>query len=195
MTTDKKRIFFTADLHIGHRNIIKYCNRPFVDANEMDAELVRLWNAKVQPGDDVYIVGDVALKDPEYVASVLNKMNGNKHLIAGNHDKGLRKNKRFKACFNWIKEHYTVKVPDEDAPHQGLRHVFLFHYACRTWYGKGYGVWHIYGHSHGNLPDLENEFSFDVGVDNHGFAPLSYEEVKAIMAKKKVNPDDFYSDY
>lgn len=46
----------------------------------------------------------------------------------------------------------------------------------------------LYGHSHGTLPDDEAALSFDVGVDCHNFYPVSYEEVKAVMARKKWTP-------
>jgi len=58
-----------------------------------------------------------------------------------------------------------------------------------VWRGSGRGNWHLYGHSHGTLPDLEESLSFDVGVDCHDFYPLSYDEVKAIMQHKNwVSP-------
>lgn len=62
--------------------------------------------------------------------------------------------------------------------------MIYFDLYLRVWRGSHRGNWHLYGHSHGTLPDLEDKLSFDVGVDAHDFHPLSYEEVKAIMAKK-----------
>jgi len=58
----------------------------------------------------------------------------------------------------------------------------------RVWRGEYRGTWHLYGHSHGNLPDEEDRLAFDIGVDCHQFYPLSYEEVKGIMKTKKWNP-------
>ena len=52
-------VFFTADLHIGHANIIKLNKRPFKTIEEMDNALIDNWNAKVTPNDTVYILGDV----------------------------------------------------------------------------------------------------------------------------------------
>lgn len=187
-TKRQKKIWFTADLHIGHENIIKFCDRPFETPYEMDEEIIRMWNERVHRGDDVYILGDVGMCSTGYLCSVLQRLNGNKMLIAGNHDKGHRKKASFKKCFSWIKDVYTVKVPDEDA-FLGKQRIFLFHYACRTWDGSHHGVWHCYGHSHGTLPGRDDQLSIDVGVDVHNYVPISYEELKAIMTAKELNHD------
>lgn len=52
------KTFLTADLHFSHRNIIRFCKRPFTDVNQMDQVLVNNWNDVVQPDDLVYVVGD-----------------------------------------------------------------------------------------------------------------------------------------
>lgn len=84
------RIFTIGDLHLGHANIIKYCCRPFLfkDVREMDRVLIRNWNFTVKPEDYVYYLGDLTLSnvDPN---KYLNKLNGKKALIRGNHDKYL----------------------------------------------------------------------------------------------------------
>jgi calcineurin-like phosphoesterase family protein len=66
--------------------------------------------------------------------------------------------------------------------------IVLFHYALREWNASHWGSYHLYGHSHGTLPDIDTSLSFDIGVDCHNFYPLSYEEVKAIMKKKNWQP-------
>jgi calcineurin-like phosphoesterase family protein len=82
-----KDIFFISDTHFFHENIIKYCNRPFSCAEEMNETLVDNWNFVVKPGDLVYHLGDVAMG---YKAGELEKLwprlNGSKRLIVGNHD-------------------------------------------------------------------------------------------------------------
>jgi calcineurin-like phosphoesterase family protein len=52
-------IYFTADLHLDHANIIRYCNRPFQDVQEMNECLIKNWNSCIQPNDQVYILGDL----------------------------------------------------------------------------------------------------------------------------------------
>lgn len=79
--------FFTSDTHFGHKNIIKYSNRPFADFEEMDAKIVAKWNKLVGPTDVVYHLGDVALGPSERWDSILNSLNGYKVLVVGNHDR------------------------------------------------------------------------------------------------------------
>lgn len=83
--------WFTSDTHFGHTNIIKYCNRPFKDAQEMDEILIQRWNEVVKPSDHLYHLGDVTMGwgksgEVERLASILSRLNGKKRLILGNHD-------------------------------------------------------------------------------------------------------------
>ena len=111
------KIFYTSDIHFGHKNIIEYENRPFKDINEMEEIIIKKWNNKVNEDDDVYILGDVAIITSNYTLETLNntvsKLNGKKHLILGNHDDWLNK-KDFKpniweeiTSYKTIKESYT----------------------------------------------------------------------------------------
>lgn len=177
-------IYFTSDHHFGHANIIRFCNRPFKDVPEMNEAMIERWNEKIKRNDRVYHLGDFALTHKEKLESILDRLNGKIYLIAGNHESSAI---QLRNKFEWIKEYHELKVPDPDGQ-GGYQRIMLFHYAMRTWRGEGRGNWSLYGHSHGNLPDLEDKLSFDVGVDAHDFYPLSYEEVKAIMKTKKWLP-------
>jgi calcineurin-like phosphoesterase family protein len=88
------RTFFTSDLHFGHQNIIEYCRRPFASVQEMNAGLVELWNAVVGPEDEVWVLGDVCLGNIEDSLRYVGKLQGTKHLIAGNHDRVFREGRR-----------------------------------------------------------------------------------------------------
>lgn len=79
--------YFTSDLHLGHRNIIRLCNRPFATIEEMDETLIRNWNAKVTNGDTVYILGDLLFRNEKPAEEYLKQLKGKKHLIIGNHDR------------------------------------------------------------------------------------------------------------
>jgi calcineurin-like phosphoesterase family protein len=68
----------------------------------------------------------------------------------------------------------------------GKQGIVLCHYARRVWPHSGRGAWHLYGHSHGNLPDEPLSLSMDVGVDTHIFLPWHFEEVKEIMEAKAI---------
>lgn len=178
------QLFFTSDHHFGHENIIKYCNRPFENAREMNEALIQRWNEKIKPRDTVYHIGDFGLTYKENLLAIVERLNGKIHLITGNHDSAAL---QIRNKFQWVKEYYELKVKDPDCKN-GVQRIILFHYAMRTWRGSGRGNWHLYGHSHGTLPDLEDSLSFDVGVDCHDFYPLSYDEVKAIMQRKTWIP-------
>lgn len=80
-------MFFTADTHFGHANIIRYSGRPFADAQEMNRELVRRWNAVVGPRDIIYHLGDFAMGPPSEWSKFCKKLRGHKVLVRGNHDR------------------------------------------------------------------------------------------------------------
>ena len=87
--------YFIADTHFGHGNILTYDGRPYKDTAEMDAALTENWNRAVGKDDDVWILGDaVWTRDPKVAESVLGRLNGRKHLIAGNHDQVFTMNER-----------------------------------------------------------------------------------------------------
>lgn len=175
-----ENIWFTADTHFGHKNIIKYTKRPYASTTEMDEALILNWNSVVGPEDDVYHLGDVALCSPERLSDILYRLNGRIHLIVGNHENSAL---ALSDRFVWVKDYHELVVPDPSA-HRGKRLIVLLHYAMRVWNASHHGSWQLYGHSHGTLPDDPAALSFDAGVDCHGYKPISYAEVKAIMAKK-----------
>jgi calcineurin-like phosphoesterase family protein len=157
-------IFFTADTHFGHANIIRYCNRPFHSIGEHDAALITNWNAVVRPADEVYVLGDfIFAKTVDEVESVTQRLNGRKYLIRGNHD-------RVAICessFEWIKDYHEMTA-------HNLKFV-LFHYPISEWNGwhRRNKTVHLYGHVHNHANDLENqERRINVGVDLHGFTPI-----------------------
>lgn len=78
-------VYIVSDTHFGHANIIRYCNRPFADAREMDAAMIERWNATVRPQDHVYHLGDVAMSQAA-LHRVMPRLHGHKRLILGNHD-------------------------------------------------------------------------------------------------------------
>lgn len=177
-------IWFTSDTHFGHKNILKYTNRPFSWVKEMDEVLIENWNNRINSKDEIYHLGDVALCSPSKLRKILARLNGKIYLIKGNHDKSAE------ACgdrFEWIKDYYELKVAEQDG-YEGGQLIVLFHYAMRVWQASHYGTYHLYGHSHGRLPDDPTLLSFDVGVDCHNYAPINYEQVKQIMSHKSWKP-------
>ena len=145
--------FFVSDLHFYHKNIIKYSDRPWDHIHDMNDDIVDNWNAMVKKDDAIYILGDLAFCGTTKLNLILDRLNGRKYLIKGNHDpKQVRNN----AHFEWVKDTYELKVNDKT--------IFLSHYSHKVWPNSHRGNWHLFGHSHGNLVDMSMK-SFDVGVD------------------------------
>jgi len=179
-------IYFTADTHFYHENIIKYCNRPFQDVEEMNETIISNWNAVVRQVDQVYVIGDFifghAEKQTERIIELLRRLKGNILLIKGSHDKLMRfdsseLNKdaaRFKIFEDRI---VTITLENQE--------IVLCHYAMRVWPKSHFDSWHLFGHSHGRIEGLGK--SFDVGVDCWNFRPLSFPEVCGIMKTRSNN--------
>ncbi len=180
-------IYFTADTHFYHANIIKYCNRPFQNVEEMNEKLIENWNKIISPKDVVYVIGDFvfghAEKQATRIIELVRSLKGNILLIKGSHDKldhfdpsTLGKDaSRFKIFQDRI---VTISYENQE--------IVLCHYAMRVWPKSHFGTWHLFGHSHGKLEGLGK--SFDVGVDCWNFKPLSFPEICGIM---KTKPDNF----
>lgn len=172
--------WFTSDTHFGHTNIIKYSKRPFETAQEMDEAMIRNWNDRVQPDDIVWHLGDFGFSDSARLQSIFDRLNGNKYFCIGNHDKATRQVKGWK----FFGDYAEITVEGQ--------FMVLSHYAFRVWNRSHKGAYHLYGHSHGSLPDDPNALSFDVGVDCHNYAPISFPEVQRIMKKKNFKPIDHH---
>lgn len=155
-------IWFTADTHFGHANIIKHCERPFADVHEMNKVLTTRWNQVVRSTDEVWHLGDFAFRsDP---AAYLSRLNGHVHLVLGNHDKEMQCRR---AGFASVQQVCCLRDHGE--------RFWLSHYAHRTWYGSHHGVYHLYGHVHGRFDATPT--SLDVGVDAWGFRPVPMSTV------------------
>ena len=174
-------VFFTSDTHFGHKFVADH--RGFQSVDEMNSELVRRWNAVVGRCDRVYHLGDFALGSADAAAEIANSLNGQIFLIRGNHE-AIAEHAKVRPRFEWIKDYASVKIGDQK--------IYMLHYAMRVWNCSHHGSWHLYGHSHGNLPDLPNSKSFDVGVDCWGLSPISYEQVAEKMAQKIWEPVDHH---
>ncbi len=179
-----ENIWFTGDTHFGHKSILEYAGRPFKSVEEMDEALIDNWNSVVSPQDAVYHLGDAGLCTPAKLERIVERLHGKIHLIRGNHERSAEACKEF---FEWIKDYHELRIEDAEA-HKGRQLIVLFHYPLRVWKASHYGSYHLYGHSHGMLPDDPTSYSSDIGVDCHNYRPVSYHEVKAIMKRKIWKP-------
>lgn len=157
-------VWFTSDLHFGHRNIITYCNRPWPTVEEMDARLIVNWNSKVQPTDTIYVIGDFSLHfKTEKLENKLIQLNGFKHLIRGNHDNRKASNQ----AEGWLSVNELL-----DANIDGHK-VRMIHYKLDDWRGPRIL---LHGHSHSKNPKT-GLCSYDVGVDANNYFPVTLEEL------------------
>ena len=165
------QIYFTADLHFGHPNILKHSpRRPFADTMDIvahDEWLLDLWRSKVNKRDTVYILGDLTFLKSDEARKLLEKLPGNKFLIEGNHDGSIRTYK------NYFKEVYQIKemrFKSTVAPF--LKEDFdvvMCHYPMVTWNRKPRGSVMLHGHCHGKLDEYNEQsmdLRFDVGIDS-----------------------------
>lgn len=183
-------IWFTSDTHFNHANVIKHSERPFVDLEHMTETIVSRWNERVKPGDIIYHLGDFALswgrQHVDLCDKLLQRLNGQKWLIAGNHDRDeVKKNGRWVA----VKHYHEIKV---DTGGQNRQRIVMCHYAMRVWNQMHRGSWMLHGHSHGNLVDVGGK-CLDVGVDVHGYAPVGLEAVKEFMDQREVISFDHHT--
>ena len=189
-------IFFTADLHFGHENIIKYCNRPFKSAGEMDAVLIKNWNNTVGPDDEVYILGDLTMGSAEDAHRYLSCLQGKKYFIRGNHDKFLDKFEPYMDDFEWVKDYYVLRTGGFEwkkkyrvLEYEGQR-IVLFHYPILEWDCYFRGAIHLYGHIHNNMMSeirlpAHMGPAYNVGVDLHNFHPVSLRDILRIATAAK----------
>jgi calcineurin-like phosphoesterase family protein len=158
-------VYFTSDQHFGHAAAHSFYRRPFASVADMDQVMIDRWNAVVENNDEVWHLGDFAVRQSaERVASLLMVLNGRKHLVAGNNDDAAVTNCE---CWQSVQQYAEVTV-------DGTR-LILCHYPFRTWRDMGRGAINLHGHSHGKLKPLPRQF--DVGVDVWDFRPVQLAEI------------------
>lgn len=162
------KTFFISDTHFNHPGVINFCARPFADVNEMDGHMIAAWNSVVGKRDRVIHLGDFAFGDQARAQGIFDLLNGEKVLVKGNHDR-----KKFLGL-GWSSVHEIL-----DLKIDGER-IICCHYPMREWPGYYRSAWHFFGHSHTSMPSSSR--ALDVGVDNIGYTPLTFEELKAKMA-------------
>lgn len=176
-------VFFTSDTHFNHKNILKYnpnrldhCD----DVESMNQAIVDNWNKVVNDSDTVYHLGDVAFGKPENASKWVAQLNGNIHLIKGNHDYTSYL-KEIGVFFESVQDYKMLRNLHN-------KKVVLFHYPIVNWDTKFHGSLHFYGHVHGApVRELANTRSFDVGIDTHPeMRPYNWYELKDKL--KDISP-------
>ena len=195
-----QRLWFTSDMHLGHRNVIKFCNRPFENEKEMNEKLIENWNSVVDEKDIIFVLGDTFwFNDSQVIKKVLNKLNGIIYIIPGNHDNfesyhRIADNPRIILCDD------IVQVFLESEDNRWCRKIielWLSHYPLMTWPHRENGSINLFGHIHSqkgktegvdqDLPLHKNQC--DVGTDYWGYKPVKIEtllEKMEIVDKNKL---------
>ena len=185
-------IFYIADIHFGHQKIFDYCNRPFYSLEEMEKIIIEKWNNKVKQNDVVYILGDIANENDKNSVDIYKKLNGEKHLIAGNHDYLLLDYIIKSGIFKSIKHIDLIK----DSGHK----VCVCHYPMLDWLEYNNGSILIYGHIHNKTIKNGYEYkqikdyysdkpAYNCGVDVIDFEPRTLKE---LIYLKEKNKDESY---
>lgn len=143
--------YYIADCHFGHDRVRILDNRDFNSVEQMDSEMVSIWNNVVRKKkDEVVILGDLSVLKGEEVNHLLKQLNGRKYLVTGNHDMRFLHDKKFDASlFEWIKPYAELR--------DNNRTVVLSHYPVICYNGqyKGDKTYMLYGHVH-NTTDYQN---------------------------------------
>lgn len=169
------RSFVTSDTHFGHANIIRYANRPFADWREMGEAMIERWNARVNEEDKTFFLGDFAMgpgATPDYVVSVLNRLNGKIVGILGNHDMPSKYGKGLTNLIIANGLHEKVRILDDQITSIMIdgQNFVMCHYPMADWDGRFHGAIHLHGHVHTQYPSSEypNGRFYDIGVDMYG---------------------------
>jgi calcineurin-like phosphoesterase family protein len=169
--------YYIADLHLDHANIIKLCHRPFETIDAMNEALIKNWNARVKPNDEVWILGDFSWARGKKTNEFARRLNGHKFLITGNHDYFLDDPDFDYGLFDTVQDYAAIK--DEGY------NVILFHYPIAVWDRQHHGALHLYGHVHDNTTTqhpllFEIPNAYNVGVDVRDYEPKTLKEILGV---------------
>ena len=157
--------------HYYHKNIIRYCDRPFESVEEMHETLIKNHNDNVWANDTVIHCGDFSFGSKERTQKeIISRLDGKHIFLKGDHDKWLGNS----GSYMWLK-------------HINGHPVIACHYAMKTFWLSHYNSWQVFGHSHGKLNMTGAGKQWDVGVDNNNYKPVHFRTLEKIMAKRPNN--------
>lgn len=200
MGNDRKPLYATSDWHIGHENVIKFDERPFRDLNHMHEVLVNNYNSTVTPDGLCYFLGDMGFGNRDIMHKIIQRLNGTKVLILGNHDKGVNAfyTEGFDVVMNGAKlviggKHVLtmshcplVGVWREDVTGmKGSEEGEMWHGESRhkdkySW--PDMGQFHLHGHTHKKPEERILNKQFDVGVRANGYKPVNISVIESWIA-------------
>ena len=173
-----ENVWFTADNHFNHgppytrNSIIDYCGRPFEDAHHMNKTMIDNWNKVVGDKDLVFHLGDFGFGKYPQIEPIRRELSGTIILLKGNHDRSSVAKLKEAGFHQVYKSSIEIKIGDTR---------FLVSHVPEKNLEKG--VVNLCGHVHENW--LVKNFSINVGVDVHGFKPVSLEEINMMIPDLK----------
>ena len=180
-------IFVCADLHLQHKNILKYCRQQFSSIEEHDKYIIDRYNSVVGKDDLVYILGDLGFTPRESLTKLVKQLNGRKILVVGNHDR-LRDNEYINMGIIQVIRH----------PIFYNNNIILSHEPALECYNSKYTIC-VHGHLHNNSLALRNYFN--VNVELTEFLPINInvfvEKAKTMCVQDRWEPfgTEWYKDY
>lgn len=188
-------VYFTSDPHFGHQKVIEYCNRPYTTKEEMDKDLIEKWNNTVRPEDTLYVLGDFSLSK-HAVRDITPQLNGQKHLIMGNHDwchpiRAKEKPIVMERFKNMYLEAGFASVKLIDNIEIDKTNIILHHMPYRNdghderylnWRLEDKGSWLLHGHVHKTWKTRNK--MINVGVDVWDYKPVHIDEIAKIIKEK-----------
>ncbi len=196
LNSSEIKIWFTSDLHFGHNNIMRFCNRPWKSIEEMDEGLIKNWNSVVGENDIVFNLGDFAFAPNWRWKEILERLNGVHYLIMGNHDCSRYPGDSIMSLFHNVSQQMILKIDN--------RTVYLNHYPflCYggSWRTPDNAIYALYGHVHSGPNNIGRDrsrlvhlfpYQYDVGVDNNNYTPVSWDKIQDIIelqCKQGIEP-------
>lgn len=197
---ENQKLWFTSDLHFGHRNVIRFCERPFEDEKQMGPKLIEYWNDTVGDNDIIFVLGDTFwFNDSRNIKKVLSSLNGKTiYILPGNHDDFDAYHRVDDPRIILLDDVNVMWLESENNREwkKKMYEVWMSHYPMMTWPHRDNGAFQFFGHIHSNSnrsegvdQDLPLHYNqLDVGCDYWNYKPVNFEELKTIIeAKKELN--------
>lgn len=201
----RKKIYFTSDWHVGHENVLKFDQRPFKNLEEMHEELIKRFNHFVPKHGLIYFAGDMGWNHNGLLKSVIDRLNGTKVLVRGNHDGNF--NAMYSAGFDVVidKAQLVIQNSIVTITHCPLQGIFREDVSGMSgalpnenWHKEtkhknkysinDFGQFHLHGHIHarkGNGKKVIDGRQMDIGVAAWDYRPVRFEEVESWICKYK----------
>lgn len=189
MKSDEHNLWFIADLHLGHRNIIGYAGRPFLSVDEMDHTLITNWNKFVQEDDTVIVIGDMFLCSKAQSRAFMKILKGRKILIRGNHDQNANRMRRLGFDFVCDELKITLGGHKLKISHYPYAPTFWEKLRCK-WdtrlldrRPKDEGEWLLQAHVHQAWKIRPEKRMICLSVENWNYGPVHANELLRILQK------------